>query len=106
MSETVRLTLLAGATAIGDGPVFDLDYPYISAAWQIEYPNGTPGTLTGSILGLIDGSTYGTLATFSQATANGAITALTYPLVVRKLKANISAISPGAVVNLYLALRK
>jgi hypothetical protein len=112
--DTVRLKLLNGATAAGaigsgmtqgagDGSPFELDYVYLAAAWQIEFPNGAPTTLAGSILALIDGVTWGQLATFTQATASGLITPFPYPLCVRAVKANISAITGPQPVNLYLA---
>lgn len=104
MTNTAAIKLLNGATAPGDGPVVDLTYPYIAASWQIEYPGGVPASLSGTIEGLLDGSTWGTLATFTQATVGGTITAFTYPLCVRQVKANISAISGGSV-SVYLAAR-
>lgn len=120
MTETVRFTLLQNATVpgaigtgllvpgAGDGPIFNMDWPYIAAAWQIEFPGGAPAALSGSILGLIDGNTWGSLATFTQATASGLITAFTYPLVVRAIKANIASITVGAGggVNLFFAGRR
>lgn len=119
MAETVRLTLLnqaiaAGATGAGliqgagDGPIFQLDYPFIAAAWQIEFPTGAPSALAGSILGLIDGQTWGSLATFDQTPTSGKITAFAYPFCVRAIKANIASITVGSggAVNLFFSGRK
>lgn len=119
MAETVRFTLLNNATAAGavgsgftqgagDGPIFNLDFPFIAAAWQIEFPNGAPGTLTGSLLGLIDGNTWGQLGTFTVPMTSGLITAFTYPLCIRAIKANIAtfAAGSGGGVNLFFAGRK
>jgi hypothetical protein len=105
LSRTVSFTMLDGVTtgvATGDGPVFRVDFPYLAAAVQAEI-SGAPGACVINIMGLIDGSTYDTVAVLdiAQGYVSGEVSPLTFPVPLRTIKGNIGALSNGAAVKLY-----
>ena len=101
MAGTHAIRLLNGASATGDGPVFDLSYPQLASAVQAEI-FGAPSVCVISVMGLLDGATWDTLCVLdvSQGYVSGEIQPLTFPGPVRQIKGSISALSGGSV-NLY-----
>jgi hypothetical protein len=102
--QTVRTRLLDGATGTGDGPVFQAVQPFLYCALQLEI-TGAPTAVKVSLKGLIDGTTYDTLAVLDTAAgyASGEIVALTMPVGVRNLKCSLDTLTGGTApsVNAY-----
>ena len=108
MTQTVAIRLLSGATAPGDGPVFNLEFPQLAAAVQAEI-SGAPAQAVINLMGLLDGGTWDTLCVLdvSQGYISGEISPLTFPAPVRQVKGNIGALAGGAgpAVSLYFTAR-
>jgi hypothetical protein len=108
MTQTAAIRLLNAATATGDGPVFNLEFPQLAAAVQAEIA-GAPAQAVISLMGLLDGGTWDTLCMLdiSQGYVSGEISPLTFPAPVRQVKANIGALAGGTnpSVSLYFTAR-
>lgn len=104
MSHSFQTRLFFGATTTGDGAVFELATTTRALALQAEII-GAPATCTINLMGLLDGSTFDTIAVFdvTQGYVSGEIQDIPLPAPLRQVKGNISALSPGGSVNLYLA---
>ena len=108
MTQTAAIRLLNGATATGDGPVFNLEFPQLAAAVQAEI-FGAPTACVINVLALLDGSTWDTLCVLdiNQGYVSGGISPISFPAPIRQVKANIGALSGGTTpsVNLYFTAR-
>jgi hypothetical protein len=108
MTQTAAIRLLNAATAAGDGPVFNLEFPQLAAAVQAEI-TGAPAQAVINLMGLLDGSTWDTLAVLdiSQGYISGEISPLTFPAPVRQVKGNIGTLAGGTspAVSLYFTAR-
>lgn len=107
MTETVSFRLLNAATATGDGSTFDLIYGEpLAVSVQIEW-TGSPTALVVSLKGLIDGSTFDTIATFdiTRGVYSGQIFNMQLPVGLQKVKANLGTLTGGGVVSLYFRAR-
>jgi hypothetical protein len=108
MAQTGGCTLLNAATATGDGPVVKTMYPVFAVALQAEI-SGAPAACVVNLLGLIDGSTFDTIATLdiSQGYVSGEIVMLPLPVLVKQIKGNVGSLSGGIApsVSLYVAWR-
>lgn len=92
--QTTRTRLLDGATATGDGAVFQAVFPFLYCALQLEFTN--VGAAKVSLKGLIDGATYDTLAVLDTAAGylSGEIVQLQLPVGVRSLKCSLDTLTP------------
>jgi hypothetical protein len=108
MSQTVRFKLLDAVSITGDSNTFDLDYPVFSAGLQLEI-TGSPTRVAGTLLGLIDGATYDILCEIDtdEGYTSGEVANLTLPMLVRRIKFNVSQIVGGRnpTVSAYFAGR-
>ncbi len=113
MAQTALLDLLTGATATGDGPVYGLMFPFVVASVQAEIsPNCTACVI--NIMARIKGNTFDTLCVLdiSEGYISGEIQPITFPALIRDVKANISALSPSPLppgdpgVSVYFATRE
>lgn len=108
MSEAVRTTLLNAATATGDGPEFDNIAPMWAVGLQLVF-TGAPSQVVVSLKGLIDGTTYDTIAVVdtAQGYVSGEMLPLTFPIPVRRVKCNLATLSGGSspTVTAYFAGR-
>jgi hypothetical protein len=97
-------TLLNDVTASGDGPALKVMQPIVIEALQAEI-SGAPAACIVNLLGLIDGSTFDTIATLdiSQGYVSGGIVMLPPRMRLRQIKGNVSALSAGAAVSLYVS---
>jgi hypothetical protein len=109
MAQTGGCSLLNAVTATGDGPVFKVMYPVLAVAVQAEI-FGAPAACVINLLGLIDGSTFDTIATLdvSQGYVSGEIVMLPLPVMVKQIKGNVGSLSGGIApsVSLYVAWRQ
>jgi hypothetical protein len=96
LSQTTAIKLLTAAAVTGDGPVFNLEYPQLAAAVQAEI-SGAPTQAVINVMGLLDGSTWDTLAVLdiNEGYLSGEISALGFPAPIRQVKGNIGALSGG-----------
>jgi hypothetical protein len=94
--QTVRADLLAAATATGDGPVYDNVVPFLATGLQLEI-TGAPTRVVVSLLGLINGATYDTLAVLDtdQGYVSGEIMMMPLPVTVRQVKCNLGTLTGG-----------
>jgi hypothetical protein len=101
-------TLLNDVTASGDGPALKVMQPIVIEALQAEI-SGAPAACIVNLLGLIDGSTFDTIATLdiSQGYVSGGIVMLPLPVLVKQIKGNVGSLSGGIApsVSLYVAWR-
>ena len=108
MTQTVAIRLLNAATAAGDGPAINLQFPQLAAAVQAEIV-GTPTQAVISLMGLLDGGTWDTLCVLdiSQGYLSGEISPVTFPAPVRQVKGNIGALAGGTSpsISLYFTAR-
>ena len=108
MTQTAAIRLLNAATAAGDGPVFNLDFPQLAAAVQADIA-GAPAQAVINLMGLLDGGTWDTLCVLdvSQGYLSGEISPVTFPAPVRQVKGNIGALAGGTspAVSLYFTAR-
>jgi hypothetical protein len=108
MTQTVAIRLLNGASAPGDGAVFNLEFPPLAAAVQAEIA-GAPAQAVINLMGLLDGGTWDTLCVLdiSQGYVSGEISPVTFPAPVRQVKGNIGALTGGTnpAVSFYFAAR-
>jgi hypothetical protein len=106
MSQTVRFKMLDAVTVTGDGPTFDLDYPSVAAALQMEFSD-SPTRIAGTLQGLIDGATFDTIAEVDtdEGYLSGEVINLTLPMLVRKLKFNLGTLTGSSRVSVYFAGR-
>jgi hypothetical protein len=108
MTQTAAIRLLNGATAPGDGPVFNLEFPQFAAAVQAEIA-GAPAQAVINLMGLLDGGTWDTLCVLDigQGYVSGEISPLTFPAPVRQVKGSIGALAGGTApaVSLYFTAR-
>jgi hypothetical protein len=108
MTQTAAIKLLNAASTIGDGPVFNLEFPQLAAAVQAEIA-GAPTQATISVMALLDGATWDTLCVLdtSQGYVSGEISPITLPAPIRQVKGNIATLSGGAnpTVSLYFTAR-
>jgi hypothetical protein len=97
-------TLLNEVTASGDGPVLKVMQPIVIEAIQAEI-SGDPAACVINLLGLIDGLTFDTIATLdvNQGYVSGGIVMLPARMRLRQIKGNVSALSAGASVSLYVS---
>lgn len=96
VAQWVSTRLLDGATATGDGSVFQDVIPLEAVTVQAEI-TGSPTRVVVSLKGLIGGATYDTLAVLDTAAGylSGEIVALQIPAGVRTLKASLDTLSGG-----------
>jgi hypothetical protein len=108
MTQTAAIRLLNGAAATGDGPVFNLEFPHLAAAVQVEI-FGVPTACVINVMALIDGGTWDTLCVLdvNQGYVSGEISPISFPAPIRQVKGNIGALSGGTSpsVNLYFTAR-
>jgi hypothetical protein len=108
MTQTAAIRLLNAATAAGDGPAFNLEFPQLAAAVQAEIA-GAPAQAVINLMGLLDGGTWDTLCVLdmSQGYISGEISPVTFPAPVRQVKGNVGALAGGTspAVSLYFAAR-
>lgn len=108
MTQTAAIRLLNAATATGDGPAFNLEFPPLAAAVQAEI-SGTPTACVVNVMALLDGATWDTLCVLdiAQGYVSGEISAISFPAPVRQVKGNIGALSGGSnpSVSLYFTAR-
>jgi hypothetical protein len=117
MSLTQRIRLLdnasvAGATVsvgntlgAGDGPIFNLMYPQLGCAVQAEF-FGSPSVVEIDVFARLDGQTWSTTPIVALKTAsgykNGDISQFTLPAPLLEVKANLTTLTGGTGVSLYL----
>jgi hypothetical protein len=108
MTDTAAIRLLNAATATGDGPVFNLEFPQLAAAVQAEIA-GAPTQAVINVMALIDGGTWDTLCVLdiTQGYVSGEISPISFPAPIRQVKGNIGALAGGTnpSVSLYFAAR-
>ena len=108
MTQTAAIRLLNAASATGDGPVFNLEFPQLAAAVQAEI-SGAPTACVINVMALLDGGTWDTLCVLdtSQGYVSGEISPISFPAPIRQIKGNIGVLSGGSnpAVNLYFAAR-
>ncbi len=108
MTQTAAMKLLSAAAAIGDGPVFNLEFPQLAAAVQAEIA-GAPTQAVINVMALLDGSTWDTLCVLdtSQGYLSGEISAVSLPAPIRQVKGNIGTLTGGTnpSVSLYFTAR-
>jgi hypothetical protein len=108
MTQTAAIRLLNAATAAGDGPVFNLEFPQLAAAVQAEIA-GAPAQVVINLMGLLDGGTWDTLCVLdiAQGYVSGEISPVTFPAPVRQIKGNIGTLTGGVSpsVSLYFTAR-
>jgi hypothetical protein len=108
MAQTAALTLLNDATATGDGPVFNLEFPQLAAAVQAEIA-GTPTQAVINVMALLDGGTWDTLAVLDtdQGYLSGEIATISFPAPIRQVKGNLGTLTGGTSpsVSLYFTAR-
>ncbi len=108
MTQTAAIRLLNAATATGDGPVFNLEFPQLAAAVQAEI-SGSPTQAVINVMALIDGGTWDTLCVLdtSQGYLSGEISPLAFPAPIRQIKGNVGTLTGGTspAVSLYFTAR-
>jgi hypothetical protein len=107
MSQTAAIKLLNAATTTGDGAVFNLAFPQLAAAVQMEV-TGSPTRAVASLLALLDGGTWDTICVLD--TAQGYVSeeiVNLFPTPVRQVKANLGTLSGGSnpAVSFYFTSR-
>src|SRR5258706_15172831 len=110
MAQTTVLTLLNAVRATGDGPTFNVMYPWAFASVQAEISvNATSCVI--NVMARISGSTFDTLCVLDlgEGYLSGEIQPISFPALVREIKANISSLSTLAPGNpgwsVYFAIR-
>ncbi len=107
MTQTAAIKLLNATTTTGDGAVFNLAFPQLAAAVQMEV-TGSPTRAVVSLLALLDGGTWDTICVLdtAQGYVSGEIVTL-FPTPVRQVKANLGTLSGGTgpTVSFYFASR-
>jgi hypothetical protein len=103
MTQTAAIKLLNAATTIGDGPVFNLEFPQLAAAVQAEIA-GAPTQAVITLMALLDGATWDTLCVLdtSQGYVSGEISSITLPVPVRQIKGNVAALVGGTNPSVFL----
>lgn len=108
MTQTAAIRLLNSASANGDGPTFNLEFPQLAAAAQAEI-FGAPAACVINVMALIDGGTWDTLCVLdiNEGYVSGEISPISFPAPIRQIKGNIGALSGGSnpSVNLYFTAR-
>jgi hypothetical protein len=108
MTQTAAIKLLNAAATIGDGPVFNLEFPQLAAAVQAEI-TGAPTLAIINVMALLDGGTWDTLCVLdtSQGYVSGEISPISFPAPIRQIKGNIGTLSGGigSSVSLYFTAR-
>lgn len=108
MTQTAAIRLLNAVTTIGDGPIFNLEFPQLAAAVQAEIA-GAPTLAVINLMALLDGGTWDTLCVLdtSQGYSSGEISPVGFPAPIRQLKGNIGALTGGTnpSVSLYFTAR-
>jgi hypothetical protein len=108
MTQTAAVKLLNAATATGDGPVFNLEFPQLAAAVQAEIA-GAPSQAVINVMALIDGGTWDTICVLDtgQGYVSGEIAPISFPAPIRQIKGNIGTLAGGTnpSVSLYFAAR-
>jgi hypothetical protein len=108
MAQTAAIRLINGATATGDGPIFNLEFPQLAAAAQAEI-FGAPTACVVNVMALIDGGTWDTLCVLdiNEGYVSGEISPISFPAPIRQIKGNIGTVSGGTnpSVNLYFTAR-
>lgn len=107
MSETIALRLLDGATTTGDGATVSFIFPMFAATVQAEFPASVTAVKI-RVQGLLDGATFGTLATLDTGAGyvSGGIMTLGFPLLVTKIKATVDTLTGNGSVSLYFRGRQ
>jgi hypothetical protein len=87
MTQTAAMKLLNAATTVGDGPVFNLEFPQLAAAVQAEIA-GAPTQVVINVMALLDGGTWDTLCVLdtSQGYLSGEIAPITFPAPIRQIR--------------------
>jgi len=108
MTQTAAMKLLNAATTVGDGPVFNLEFPHLAAAVQAEIA-GAPTQVVINVMALLDGGTWDTLCVLdtSQGYVSGEIAPITFPAPIRQIKGNVGTLTGGTnpSVSLYFTAR-
>lgn len=100
MAHTAVVPLLTGALTTGDGPVFPQMFPFMVGSVQAEIsPTCTACVI--NIMARISGNTWDTLCVLDigEGYISGEIQPVTFPALVRDLKANIGSMTPGTLPN-------
>ncbi len=107
MSRNANVRLLDMVGATGDGALFNLIVPQFAAAVQAEI-FGSPTQCVIKLLGLLDGSTFDTLSVLdiTNGYISGKIIQFPEPKLFRQVKGNISSLTAGCAVSLYLSTRE
>ena len=109
MTQTAAIKLLNAASTIGDGSVFNLEFPQLAAAVQAEIA-GSPSQAVINLMALLDGATWDTLCVLdtSQGYVSGEISSITLPAPIRQIKGNIGTLTGGTnpSVSLYFSARR
>lgn len=114
MPQTTYMRLLSGQTVAGasgsgmtqgagDGPICSLIYPHMAASVQVEITGNATACVV-NIMGLLDGSTWSILSVLdiSQGYISGELQELTFPAVIRYVKANLATLTgTGTSVSCY-----
>ena len=108
MTQTAAIRLFNAATTIGDGPVFNLEFPQLAAAVQAEIA-GAPTQAVINLMALLDGATWDTLCVLDigQGYVSGEILPIVFPAPIRQIKGNIGTLTGGTnpSVSLYFTAR-
>jgi hypothetical protein len=108
MPQTAAFTLLSAATATGDGPVFNLEFPQLAAAVQAII-SGAPTQAVINVMALLNGSTWDTLAVLdtNQGYLSGEIATISFPAPIVQIKGNLGTLTGGTSpsVTLYFTAR-
>lgn len=96
--DTFAIDLLQAATTTGDGTTYDHVKPFFAAALQLEF-TGSPTQVVVNLMGLLNGTTFDTLAVLDTAAGylSGEIVSLQLPVLARKVKCNIGTLTGGNV---------
>ncbi len=107
MSRNANVRLLDMMETTGDGSLFNLIVPQFAAAIQAEI-FGSPTQCVINLLALLDGSTFDTLSVLdiTNGYTSGKIIQFPEPRLFRQVKGNVSALTSGCAVSLYLSTRE